>query len=271
MSNEKKQRGNPAWGKGEKFIDREEGVEYLFILSSKSDNPPLKGGSGYPLRYNLQSEVSVITENGEKLIRHVTTEKTIWADEQSEGADKKKTRLTFIDGYLRVESNKKRTLEFLRAYPEGTFYEFDENKGIKESIEIDEVVTKAKGIIYDMIENDYDAYLALAKAVKVDTNQRATAIQHDMLVTFKNPINARQLLKDLSGKTLIKTKSAVQTLIEEKVISVKGNTVKGKDGEVIFTNNLNSDVVEAFTEYVHNDNKKLLVELKEKIKKPLTV
>lgn len=265
-----KQRGNPAWAKTEKFSDREEGVEYLFILSNRVDNPPIKGASGFPLRYNLKSEISVNTDNGEKLIRHVTTEKTIWADDQTEGAADRKTKLTFIDGYLRVEANKKRTLEFLREYPEGTFYEFDESKGMKESIEADEVVTKASGIIYDMIENDMEGFLALARAVGVDTNQKASFIQHDMLVLFKNPVNAKQLLKDLNGKTLIKTKSAVQTLIEEKVISVKGNTVKGKDGEVIFTNDLNSDTVEAFTEYVHNKKPKLLSELKEKIKKPLS-
>jgi hypothetical protein len=263
-------RGNPAFKKAESFNDREETKEYLFILKNRSKNPPIKGASGYPLRYNILSEVVIPTDKGMKIIRHVPTEKTIWADDQKEGAETRKEKLTFIDGYLRVDGVALRTLEYLRAYPEGTFYEFDPTAGIKESIENDEIVTKAKGLIYEMFENNLDEAKDLARATnRIDVNQKASFIQHDMLVWYSNPKNAKQLLADLNGKTLIKTKAAVQNLIEEKVISLKGNTVKGKNGEVIFTNDLNSDLVEAFTEYLHNKNTKLLEELKEKIKKPL--
>lgn len=263
-------RGNPNFAKAEKFTDREEQKEHLFILTMRSETPPIKGASGYPLRYSILAETRVMTNDGEKLIRHVPTEKTIWVDQQKPESAARKERLTFIDGYLRVDSGKVRTIEYLKAYPEGVFYEYDPTNGIKESIENDAIVTKVKAIIYDMFENDPEGAIALARATeRIDVDQKMSFIQHDMLVYYKSIVNAKQLLKDLNGKTLIKTKSLVQSLIDEKVVSIKGNTVLDKKGDTLFTNDLNSDTVEAFTEYLHNKNSKLLADLKERIKKPL--
>ena len=149
-----------------------------YVLTKKWDKPTLEG-KHFPATYSLPTEDEIFCEwidektketvSGNRIIRFVPGETSIFADEQSEGAEQRRKRgvIVFIDGILHVKGNEVLKKQFLdmcnwnsknaEVAMEGKtsiFYQLDLESKAEEQLDLKRKIHRLESAIFDMDEQE---------------------------------------------------------------------------------------------------------------------
>jgi hypothetical protein len=221
---------------------QEDFKSHLYILSRKNSNPTLES-CHYPKSYGIKAEDEVYMSwtdkdgqhhTGNRIIRLVQGQTSIFADEQSEvnPNPKKVKRIRFIDGFLVVDGKDKLQRQFLdlcnwnRANAEfrmdgktELFYKEDrESKGIQ-GIDLKKKIFELQGKVFESTEAELDAYcltFEVRNYNNMNVNEKRTILL-DMVafdpLKFEKEMNSDER----------KRKYWIMKAFEEKVFQVSAN------------------------------------------------
>lgn len=274
-------KGNPNWAKKNTFAEREkeEKKEVIFVLKQSSTKKSTAQHTGFPVAYIIAKTGRALWKNPEtgreemRNIRHISGLESIWAHEQpKEYTDRDAKSITIENGILRVSSTEPRTLEYVRAIATttGSFFEFDSEKRAVDFTVSDELVTSARHLVYEMFKTDegIEAAKLYAKVLSIPFGGIA---ELKASLRMRADTNPELFIKDLSNP-LLKKKARLMLAVNDDIIKIVANTIQYSNGnETIFTCDLNTDTLTAFTEHCENteEGKALYKDIVKKIEEPL--
>ena len=155
---------------------------HTYVLSKKYNNPTLEGRH-YPQTYSLPTEDEVYcewinketgeVEEGNRIIRYVPGETSIFADEQSQGAEGRRKRgvIVFTDGILHVKGTDTLKIQFLEmcnwnaknseVAMEGTssiFYKLDLESKAEDALDTKRKIHELESRLFGM-DRDWETFL----------------------------------------------------------------------------------------------------------------
>lgn len=277
-------KGNPNFGKKQNtFATREleENKEIIFVLKQSHSKKSTAQHSGFPVAYIISKTGRAPWENPEthrtemRNIRHIPGLSSIWAHEQpKEYTDSDAKSILIENGILRVNTAEPMTLEYVRAMAKTNtmFYEYNAEDRASKFTQSDELITEARHLVYEHFKTDEGI-----EAMKLYAN--TLGIPYGGVAELKAELRMRVdrspelFIKDLANP-LLKKKARIMMAINDGAVKLIANTIQyAKNNETIFTCDLNTDTLSAFTEYCENtdEGKKIYTEIIKKIEQPLTV
>ena len=274
-------KGNPNFGKKNTFAEREkeEKKEVIFVLKQSNTKKSTAQHSGFPVAYIISKTGRALWKNPDtgseemRSIRHVPGLDSIWAHLQpKETTDRDAKSIMIENGILRVNSTEPRTLEYVRAMAQSNnaFYEFDAEKRAVDFTVNDELLTSARHLVYEMFKTDegIESAKLYARTIGVPFGGIAELKAELRMRVDTNP---ELFIKDLANP-LLKKKAKLMLAVNDGIIKVIANTIQfTKSNETIFTCDLNTDTLTAFTEHCENtdEGKKIYQEIVKKVEEPL--
>lgn len=229
-----------------------------------------KGGELPPLGYYRASENIPVVDDiymewtnddgelkrGRRLIRYVPGERSIFADEQSEGAEKRLGKITMRKGFIPVDRREVTMVQFLRMCnynssnenrdesKNSAFYEVKPEAKSSKWIDDDNKITELKSQIHSMDKEELTVYAMLLEVPY--KNVFTQDLKADLLIRAQNSPE-----KFLSIKNFPEMRRKYQILraFEDGVLEQQGNDVCWSGGKKIITCPISEKPAEFLTKY----------------------
>lgn len=233
----------------------------IFQLSKRRGSPSIKGRN-YPMSFSIPSSDIIFdpSTNSNRKIKYVEGEASIYVEEQSKGAEKVHSTISFSNGKLIVPRTNPTLKEYLlktnyfsgcqnRMQGKQVYYDvLDKTKDVRADMKKTKDQHYAVGLVLEM---DAEKLLVYAKLLKISTDQSMFEIRHDMKVFAQNNTNE---FMEIMDNPRSERKHKLMMAAEHRIISVdtsKVSWVKG-DKEIVITNiPLATDPFDYFTSFTY--------------------
>jgi len=221
----------------------------------KTDTPNvynvINGGGMY---FKLRSRTIVFDEEVgyTRELRYCPSEKSIWADEQSDKA--RVSAVIFRDKTLVVPQSQPNLIQYLERHPDNVanggieFKLLNETENIQEEVDTEFIIHDAISMVKS---RPLDELLPLAMALNIDVDKDNLSIKRDLIrYARSNPRN----FMDMSRNPLVEARGYVSQAYDFDIIKeIKGAVVWADTGKMICSVPVGQNRVDVVTRFVMTD------------------